>query len=134
MQKNTISIDHNNKRILISRKNVSLTNNPDTSYINITKGRRSIIKIHMKKGYELIVNFTQYKTIKDKENNNPSFSITYVVEDLIELGLRTSTKCFDYYRNRIVVKNSKKKAINSNKEKAYKIYQEDCVKTIWRGN
>jgi DNA (cytosine-5)-methyltransferase 1 len=90
--------------ITITRVNTKKTNNPDTNYINLTSGKKAVINILLKRrGYRLIVKFVQYLTKEDKKNNKPLFSITKYVKELIQLGVRTTTKSgIKYFRNKLI--------------------------------
>jgi len=100
---NIYNINHKTKTIVINRTNVSKTNNPDIDYVNLTAGTRAVVNIYLnQRGYKLIVKYIQYKNIKSKKNNKPSFTITKTVKSLKLLGLRTKTKSGNlFFRNRL---------------------------------
>ena len=108
MQNCKINFNHKTRIISINRTNVSATNRPDTRYINLTVGKRALINILLKRGWKLIVKFTQFLESHYKSRNIPEYSIVKTVKSLILLGLRTTTKSgTKYYRNKLECLDSK---------------------------
>ncbi|MEA2018516.1 MAG: hypothetical protein U9N59_08710 [Campylobacterota bacterium] len=87
--------------IVISRENVSLTNKPDTSYLNLRYARGQELIEHLENGGKVAVIFKQYKTIYHKKNNQPKLTIMKYVSNLEQLGLRANMDGCRYYRYKI---------------------------------
>lgn len=114
MKNFTINFNHETKLTTITRKNVSKTNKPDTSYLNLSIGMGLILNIFLKqRGYKLTVKFIQYLTYSDKKKDRPHYSITKDIKSITKLGLRTTTKSGkEYFRYRLEVNENEVKNIS----------------------
>ncbi|MCG3666099.1 DNA (cytosine-5-)-methyltransferase [Aliarcobacter butzleri] len=88
-------------KIVIKRENVSLTNQPDTSYVNLRESRGQKLINHLENGGEIIVIFKQYETIAHKKRNQAKLTIVKNVSSLELLGLRANVNGYRYYRYKI---------------------------------
>jgi len=87
--------------VVIVRENVSLTNSPDTSYLNLKLSRGNELIQFLSNGGKVAVVFKQYETIHDKNINKTSRVFVKYVESLEQLGLRANVDGHKYYRYRI---------------------------------
>lgn len=89
------------KTIVIKRENVSLTNKPDTSYLNLRESRGQKLIEHLENGGQIAVIFKQYETVEHKRRNQPILTIVKNVSSLELLGLRANVNGYRYFRHRI---------------------------------
>jgi DNA (cytosine-5)-methyltransferase 1 len=89
------------KPIVIKRENVSLTNKPDTSYLNLRESRGQALIEHLENGGQIVVVFKQYETVAHKRRNQPILTIVKNVSNLEQLGLRANVNGYRYFRYRI---------------------------------
>ena len=89
------------KPIVIKRENVSLTNKPDTSYLNLRESRGQALIEHLENGGQIVVVFKQYETVAHKRRNQPILTIVKNVSNLEQLGLRANVNGYRYFRYKI---------------------------------
>ncbi|MEA2017835.1 MAG: hypothetical protein U9N59_05245 [Campylobacterota bacterium] len=121
---NPLKINHTNKTITYSRKNVRETNLKDLNYINLTDSSLESINKLLKKGYELFIECTQYKTSYKKQKNEPLNLYIIEVKGLKKLGLRARTTRNTFYRVKINIANIEIRAIKFNLECIHAIEEE----------